>query len=134
MIQQFGPWVIMKTYEKSTEWVLDGNWSVNGLSRSIQKKISLVVGKRIDRGEGKDLPNKIPPRSPKLKRCRLYMNKSHGQWYKETKSNINKHSSQCQKYGKVICEKHSTQICHNCLEWERTDYTIPCKNLVAFFK
>ena len=48
--------------------------SVNGLSRSIQNKMSLVVGKRFDRGEGKDLPNKIPPKSPKQKRCRLCIN------------------------------------------------------------
>ena len=48
--------------------------SVNGLSRSIQNKMSLIVGKRVDRGEGKDLPNKIPPKSPKRKRCRLCMN------------------------------------------------------------
>ena len=48
--------------------------SVNGLSRSIQNKMSLVVGKRFDRGEGKDLPNKIPPKSPRQKRCRLCIN------------------------------------------------------------
>ena len=48
--------------------------SVNGLSRSIQNKIYLVVGKRVDRGEGKDLPNKVPPKIPKRKCCRLCMN------------------------------------------------------------
>ena len=69
--------------------------SVNGLSRSIQSKMSRVVEKRVDRGEGKDLPNKIPPKSPKQKRCRLCMNESHDQGHKETKSNMNKHLSQC---------------------------------------
>ena len=39
--------------------------SVNGLSRSIQNKMSLVVGKQVDRGEGKNLLNKIPPKIPK---------------------------------------------------------------------
>ena len=37
--------------------------SVNGLSRSIQNKMS-IFRKRVDRDEGKDLPNKIPPKSP----------------------------------------------------------------------
>ena len=46
--------------------------SVNGLSRSIQNKMS-VFRKRVDRDEGKDLPNKIPPKSPKRKCCRLCM-------------------------------------------------------------
>ena len=90
--------------------------SLNGLSRSIPNKMSLVVGKRVDRGEGKDLPNKIPPKSAKRKRCRLIMNKSHGQGRKEMKANRNKHSSQRQKCAKVMCEKHLTQICQNCLE------------------
>ena len=90
--------------------------SANGLSSNIQNKMSLVVGKRFGRGEGKDLPNKIPPKSPKPKRCRLCMNQSHGQGHKETKSNMNKHSSQCQKCAEVMCEKHLTQICHDCLE------------------
>ena len=90
--------------------------SVNGLSRSIQNKIPLVVGKRVDRGEGKGLPNKIPPKSPKRNRCRLCINESHGQGHKKTKSNINKYSSQCQKCAEVMCEKHLTQICHDCLE------------------
>ena len=36
--------------------------SVNGLNRSIQNKMSLVVAKQVDRGEGKDLPNKILPK------------------------------------------------------------------------
>ena len=90
--------------------------SVDGLSRSIQNKMSLVVRKRVDRGEVKDLPNKIPPRSPKQKCCRLCMNESHGQEHKEMKSNMNKHSSQCEKCAEVMCEKHLTQICHDCLE------------------
>ena len=76
--------------------------SVNGLSRSIQNKTSLVVGKRVDRGEGKDLPKKIPPKIPKQKRCRLCMNESHAQGHKETKKNMNKHSSQCQKCAEVM--------------------------------
>ena len=59
--------------------------SVNGLSRRIQNKMSLVVGKWVDRGEGKDLPNKIPPKIPKQKRCRLCMNELHGQGHKEMK-------------------------------------------------
>ena len=75
--------------------------SINGLSRSIQNKMSLVVGKRVDRGEGKHLPNKIPPKSPKQKRCRLCMNESYGQEHKESKSSMNKHSSQCQKCADV---------------------------------
>ena len=41
---------------------------------------------------------------------------SHGQGRKEMKANRNKHSSQRQKCAKVMCEKHLTQICHNCLE------------------
>ena len=90
--------------------------SVNGLSRSIQNKMSLVVGKRVDRGEGKDLPNKIPAKSPKRKCCRLCMNASQCQGHKETKSIMNKHSSQYQKCVEVMCEKHLTQICHDCLE------------------
>ena len=90
--------------------------SVNGLSRSIQNKMSLVVRKRVDRSEGKDLPNKIPPKSPKRKCCRLCMNDSHGQGHKETKSNMNEHSSQCQKCAEVMCEKHLAQICRDCLE------------------
>ena len=45
--------------------------------------MSLVVEKRVDRGEGKDLPNKIPPKSPKRKRCRLCMNESHGHGHKK---------------------------------------------------
>ena len=90
--------------------------SVDGLSRSIQNKISLVVGKRVDRGEVKDLRNKIPPKSPKRKCCRLCMNVSHGQEHKETKSNMNNHSSQCEECAEVMCEKHLTQICHDCLE------------------
>ena len=77
--------------------------SVNGLSRSIQNKMSLVVRKQVDRGKRKDLPNKIPTKSPKQKRC---MNESHGQRHKKTKSNMNRHSSQCQKCAKVMCEKH----------------------------
>ena len=55
--------------------------------------MSLVIGKRVDRGEGKDLPNKIPLKSPKPKCCRLCMSESHGQGHKETRSNMNKHSS-----------------------------------------
>ena len=90
--------------------------SVNGLSRSIQNKMSLVIGKWVDRGEVKDLPNKIPLKSPKQKRCRLCLNELPGQGNKETKSNINKHSSQCQKCFEVMHEKHLTQICHDCLE------------------
>ena len=90
--------------------------SLNGLSRSIPNKMSLVVGKRLDKGEGKDLPNKIPLKSAKRKRCRLIMNKSHGQGRKEMKANRNNHLSQRQKCAKVMCEKHLTQICHNCLE------------------
>ena len=90
--------------------------SVNGLSRSIQNKMSLVVRKRVDRSEGKDLPNKIPPKSPKRKCCRLRMNDSHGQGHKKTKSNMNEHSSQCQKCAEVMCEKHLAQICRDCLE------------------
>ena len=39
--------------------------SVDGVSRSIQNKMSIVVGKQVDRVEGKDLPNKIPPKIPK---------------------------------------------------------------------
>ena len=78
--------------------------------------MSLVVGKRVDRGEGKDLPNKILPKSPKRKRCRLCMNELHGQGHKETESNMNKHSSQCQKCCEGMCEKHLTRICHDCLE------------------
>ena len=53
------------------------------------KQNSLVVRKRIDRGEGKDLPIKIPPKIPKRKRCRLCMNESHDQGHKETKKNMN---------------------------------------------
>ena len=34
--------------------------SVDGVSRSIQNKMSIVVGKQVDRVEGKDLPNKNP--------------------------------------------------------------------------
>ena len=67
--------------------------SVNGIRRSIQKKISLIVGKRVDRSEGKDLPNIISPNSPKPKLCRLCMNELHGKGHKETKTNMNKHSS-----------------------------------------
>ena len=47
--------------------------------------MSHVVGKRVDRGESKDLPNKIPPKIPKQKRCRLCMNELHGQGHKEMK-------------------------------------------------
>ena len=91
--------------------------SVNGLSRSIQNKMSLVVvGKQVDRHEGKDLSNKIPPKIPKRQRCRLCMNELRGQGHKETKKNMDKHSSQCQKCAEVMCEKHLTQIYHNCLE------------------
>ena len=43
----------------------------------------LVAGKWVYRGEGKDLPNKIAPKSPKRKRCRLYMNESHDQALKK---------------------------------------------------
>ena len=50
----------------------------------------LVLGKQVDRGEGKDLTNKIPPKSPKRKRYRLCMNESHGQGHTETKPNFNK--------------------------------------------
>ena len=90
--------------------------SVNGLRRSIQNKMSLVVEKWVDRGKGKDLPNKIPPKSPKRKHFRLCMNESHVQRHEETKSNMNKDSSQCQKCAELICEKHLTQICYDCLE------------------
>ena len=78
--------------------------------------MSLVVGKQVDRGEGKDLPNKVPPKIPKRKRCRLCINEQHGQGHKETKSNMNKHLFQCQKCAKVMREKHLTQTCHDCLE------------------
>ena len=47
--------------------------------------MSLAIGKRVDRSEGKDLPNKIPPKILKRKRCRLCMNEPHGQGHKETK-------------------------------------------------
>ena len=78
---------------------------VNGLSRSIQNKMPLVVGKRVDRGEDKDLPNKIPPKIPKQKCCKLCMNELHGHGHKEMKKNMNTHSSQCQKCAEVMCEK-----------------------------
>ena len=78
--------------------------------------MSLVVRKRVDRSEGKGLPNKVPAKSPKRKRCRLCMKESHGQGHKETKSNMNKHSSQCKKCADVMCEKHLTQICHDCCQ------------------
>ena len=78
--------------------------------------MSLVVGKRVDREEGKDLPNKISPKIPKQKRCRLCMNELHGHGHKETKKNMDEHSSQCQKCVEVMCEKHLSQICHDCLE------------------
>ena len=68
--------------------------------------MSLVVGKQVDRGESKNLPNRFPPKVPKRKRCRLCMNESHGQRHKETKSNMNKDSSQCQKCAEVMREKH----------------------------
>ena len=48
--------------------------------------------------------------------------------------NMNKHSSQCQKCAEVMCEKHLTQICLDCLEGERIDNTLPCKYLVLFCK
>ena len=107
---------------------------VNGLSRSIQNKMPLVVGKRVDRGEDKDLPNKIPPKIPKQKRCKLCMNELHGHGHKEMKKNMNKYSSQCQKCAEVMCEKHLIQICHDCLEWERIDNTLSCKYVVVFCK
>ena len=84
--------------------------SVNGLSRSIQNKMSFVVGKRVDRGEGRDLPNKIPPKSPIRKNCRLRMDESHDQGHKETNSNMNKHSHQCQKCAQVMCKKDLTKF------------------------
>ena len=45
----------------------------------------VVVGKQVDRGEGKDLSDKIPPKIPKRQRCRLCMNELRGQGHKETK-------------------------------------------------
>ena len=78
--------------------------------------MSFVVGKRVDRGEGKDLPNKIPPNITRRRRCSLCINESRAQGHKDTKKNMNKHSSQCQNCAKVMYEKHLSQICHDCLK------------------
>ena len=78
-----------------------------------------VIGKWVDRGEDKDLSNKIPQKIPQQNRCKLCMNELHSQGHKEMtkkKKKMNKHSFQCQKCTEVMCENNLSQICHNCLE------------------
>ena len=90
---------------------------LTGQPKSIQHKMSLVLGRELKTAKKREAPIQIDQFESfvdQRRRCYMCINALPSEGYNKARSNISYSQTQCGTCGKAVCRKHLINVCQTC--------------------